>query len=111
MGAELALIFEAAAALERFARLGSSRLAATGVVGLLATFGPSGIHNTGAGSREDISASSLSEPDCTAKHADVADCSDKVMAAQWRANGHVVSFSRKCCLCATIDRMPDSTRT
>jgi hypothetical protein len=98
-GAQLALIFEAAAALERFARLESSRLAATGVVGLLATFGPSGMHNTGAGSRKDISASSLSEPDCTAKHADVADRSDKAMAAQWRKRIPCVLFPEVLLVC------------
>src|SRR5437764_7703606 len=33
-----------------------------------------------------------SEPDCTAKHADAADCSDKVMAAQWRKPAARVLF-------------------
>src|SRR5229473_1161274 len=33
-----------------------------------------------------------SEPDCTAKHADAADCSDKVMAAQWRKRAGRVLF-------------------
>src|SRR5258706_11534966 len=46
-----------------------------------------------------------SEPDCTAKHADAADCSDKVMAAQC-ANGQVMCFFRKCCLCATAGGRP-----
>src|SRR6266516_5097455 len=33
-----------------------------------------------------------SEPDCTAKHAYAADCSDKVMAAQWRKRAGRVLF-------------------
>src|ERR1700716_3667678 len=33
-----------------------------------------------------------SEPDCTAKRADAADCSDKVMAAQWRKRAGRVLF-------------------
>src|SRR5712691_1781419 len=51
-----------------------------------------------------------SEPDCTAKHADAADCSDKVMAAQC-ANGQVMCFSRKCCLCATAGGRPANARS
>src|SRR5258708_28759647 len=46
-----------------------------------------------------------SEPDCTAKYADAADCSDKVMAAQC-GNGQVMCFSQKCCLCATAGGRP-----
>src|SRR2546422_9427565 len=38
----------------------ASTILATGVVGLLAAFGPAGILNTGAAPRKDISASSLS---------------------------------------------------
>src|SRR5258708_17766595 len=33
-----------------------------------------------------------SEPDCTAKHADAADCSDKAIAAQWRKRAGRVLF-------------------
>src|SRR6476660_7718286 len=54
--------------------------------------------NNGAGTVESrrgfiIPASkAASEPDCTAKHADAADCSDKVMAAQWRKRTGRVLF-------------------
>src|SRR6266436_508385 len=51
-----------------------------------------------------------SEPDCTAKYADAADCPDKVMAAQC-ANGQVMCFSRKCCLCATAGGRPANARS
>jgi hypothetical protein len=50
--------------------------------------------NNGAGtveSRRGFIIPASSEPDCTAKHADAAHCSDKVMAAQWRKRtGRVV---------------------
>src|SRR4051794_37267642 len=42
--------------------------------------------NNGAGtveSRRGFIIPASSEPDCTAKHAGAADCSDKLMAAQW----------------------------
>src|SRR5712691_6020850 len=40
-----------------------------------------------------------SEPDCTAKHADAADCSDKVMAAQWRKRAGRVLFPQVLPVC------------
>jgi hypothetical protein len=50
--------------------------------------------NNGAGtieSRRGFIIPASSEPDCTAKHADAADCLGKVMAAQWRKRtGHVL---------------------
>src|SRR5258708_21177372 len=52
--------------------------------------------NNGAGtveSRRGFIIPASSEPDCTAKHADAADCSDKVMAAQWRKRTGGVLFS------------------
>jgi hypothetical protein len=53
--------------------------------------------NNGAGTAEsrrgfNIPASKGLQPDCTAKHADAADCSDKVMAAQWRKRAGRVLF-------------------
>ena len=40
-----------------------------------------------------------SEPDCTAKHADAADCSDKVMAAQWRKRTDRILFAEVLPVC------------
>jgi hypothetical protein len=54
--------------------------------------------NNGAGTVESrrgfiIPASkAASEPDCKAKHAGAVDCSDKVMAAQWRKRANRVLF-------------------
>src|ERR1700674_4156330 len=48
-----------------------------------------------------------SEPDCTAKYADAADCSDKVMAAQC-ANGQSCAFPRSV---ACVQRQAAGLRT
>jgi hypothetical protein len=51
--------------------------------------------NNGAGtveSRRGFIIPASSELDCTAKHADAADCSDKVVAAQWRKRAGRVFF-------------------
>src|SRR5882757_1998776 len=56
-----------------------------------------------------------SKPDCTAKHADAADCSDKVMVAQWRKRAGRVLFPEVLPVCNgrrhACERPPDGLRS
>ena len=62
-----------------------SVILATGVVGLLAAFGPAGIQNTGAAPRKDISAPSLSTEQELAGHRSQARCSMTIsVKPMWR---------------------------
>src|SRR5258705_12961753 len=77
--------------------------------------------NNGAGTVESrrgfiIPASkAASEPDCKAKHADAVDCSDKVMAAQWRKRASRVLFPEAFPVCngrrQACERPPDGLRS